>query len=307
MSISVVVIAKNAEKIITRSLKSVQFADEVILVDIKSTDDTKQIAEKYCTKIYEYKEDSRFVEPVRNFAFSKATKDWILVLDADEEIKESLALKLQEIDQKDLGDIYHLSRKNIVSNYWMQNTGWWPDYQLRFFKNGLVSWGTKIHAKPEIKAGSRVVILEAKEDLAILHHNYKDTKDYLARFDRYTDIEAEQKAEELKDNFSISQSGMLKAFSDDWFRRFFDKQGYKDGVRGFYLSLMQAAYQMTTQMKIFDLLGNKDSLEKDNRQLLIKDLRHFQKELNYWINDMEIKEKNGLTKLVIVLKRKLGL
>ncbi|AKM81440.1 MAG: Glycosyl transferase family 2 [Candidatus Pacebacteria bacterium GW2011_GWF2_38_9] len=307
MSISVVVIAKNAENIITRSLKSVQFADEVILVDIKSTDETRQIAEKYCTKIYDYKEDSRFVEPVRNFAFSKATKDWILVLDADEEIKEALALKLQEIDQKDLGDVYHLSRKNIVSNYWMQNTGWWPDYQLRFFKNGLVSWGTKIHAKPEIKAGSRVVILEAKEDLAILHHNYKDTKDYLARFDRYTDIEAEQKAEELKDNFSISQSGMLKAFSDDWFRRFFDKQGYKDGVRGFYLSLMQAAYQMTTQMKTFDLLGNKNSLEKDSRQLLIKDLRHFQKELNYWINDMEIKEKNGLTKLVIVLKRKLGL
>ncbi|MBU1033795.1 glycosyltransferase family 2 protein [Patescibacteria group bacterium] len=307
MSISVVVIAKNAENIITRSLKSVQFADEVILVDIKSTDETRKIAEKYCTKIYDYKEDSRFVEPVRNYAFSKATKDWVLVLDADEEIKESLALKLQEIDQKDLGDVYHLSRKNIVSNYWMQNTGWWPDYQLRFFKNGLVSWGTKIHAKPEIKAGSRVVILEAKEELAILHHNYKDTKDYLARFDRYTDIEAEQKAEELKDNFSISQSGMLKAFSDDWFRRFFDKQGYKDGVRGFYLSLMQAAYQMTTQMKTFDLLGNKNNLEKDNRQLLIKDLRHFQKELNYWINDMEIKEKNGLTKLVIVLKRKLGL
>jgi hypothetical protein len=178
---------------------------------------------------------------------------------------------------------------------------------LRFFKNGLVSWGIKIHAKPKIKDGSRVVILEAKEDLAILHHNYKDTKDYLARFDRYTDIEAEQKAEELENNFAISQSSLLKAFSDDWFRRFFDKQGYKDGVRGFYLSLMQAVYQMTSQMKTFDLLGNKTEMEKDDRQLLIKDLRRFQKELNYWINDMEIKEKNGLTKLIIVLKRKLGL
>lgn len=307
MSISVVVIAKNSEETIAKGLKSVQFADEVILVDIKSTDETIKIAQKYCSKIYNYAEDSRFVEPVRNFALAKATKEWILVLDGDEEIPDSLAKKLLEIDQKDLGDIYYLPRKNIVSGAWMRHTGWWPDHQLRFFKNGAVSWPKKIHSQPIIKDGFQPNFLESKEEFAILHHNYSDTKDYLSRFDRYTDIEAEQRVEKNGENFSISSSVLLKAFSDDFLRRFFANDGHKDGVRGFYLSIMQAAYQMTVQMKVFDQMGNKESFEKNSQKTLIKDLRHFQKELNYWVSDLEIKEKKGLSKLIATLKRKIGL
>jgi glycosyltransferase involved in cell wall biosynthesis len=307
MSISVVVISKNAEKTIAQVLKSAQFADEVILVDIKSTDDTVQIAQKYCSKIYPYPEDSKFVEPVRNFALSKANKDWILVLDSDEEIPSKLAEKLLEIDQKDLGDIYYLPRKNIFSGFWMKHTGWWPDYQLRFFKNGSVSWSSKIHSPPIIEEKYSPKFLDARENLAILHHNYENTKDYLSRFDRYTDIEAEQKTEENGSDFTISQSGLLRAFSDDFLRRYFSLDGHKDGVRGFYLSILQSVYQMTTQMKIFDKLENRLELEKNNQQALIKDLHHFQKELNYWVRDLEIKQANGLAKISLILKRKMGL
>jgi len=307
MSISAVVIAKNAEEVIAKNLKSVQFADEIILVDIKSSDKTTKIAQEYCSKIVSYKEDSRFVEPVRNYALSLATKNWILILDADEEIPPSLAKKFLEIDQKNLTDVCYLARKNMVSGAWMQHTGWWPDYQLRFFKKGLVSWGEKIHSQAIIKNDCKVEFLEAKEEWAILHHNYKDTKDYINRLDRYTDIEAEQRLPLVKDNFTISSSSLLKAFSDDWLRRFFAQDGYKDGVRGFYLSLMQAIYQMTVQMKIFDQLDNQKKLEKDDQFELLKNLRHFQKELNYWVRDLEIKEKTGLQKLVAILKRKLNL
>lgn len=307
MSISVVTIAKNAQDNILQSLKSVQFADEVILVDVKSTDKTKTLAKKYCSKILDYKEDSQFVEPVRDFALKQATKDWILVLDSDEEIPPTLAEKLLEIDQKDLADVYYLARKNIVSNAWMAHTGWWPDYQLRFFKNGLVSWSKEIHAQAIIKDGFEANFLEAKEELAILHHNYKNTREYLDRFNRYTDIEAEQKSIKNGANFSISSSSLLKVFSDDWLRRFFALDGYKDGTRGFYLSMMQAAYQMTVQMKIFDKLDNQEKLEKNNKQSLIKDLHHFQKELNYWVNDLEIKEKKGFSKWLFILKRKFRL
>jgi glycosyltransferase involved in cell wall biosynthesis len=305
MSISAVVIAKNSASTIVKTLSSVQFADEVILVDIKSTDLTKDKAAKYCSKILDYKEDSRFVEPVRKFALAQATKDWILVLDADEEVVPSLAKELQKIDQKDLGDVYYLPRKNIFSGFCMEHTGWWPDYQLRFFKNGLVSWGEQIHAQPVIEHGYKAQILAAKSDLALLHHNYVDTKDYLTRFDRYTDIEAEQKSKTK--GFVLSQSKLLKAFSDDFLRRFFAKEGYKDGARGLYLSLMQAVYQMTVQMKIFDQLGKHPSLEKNQRLELLKDLRHFQKELNYWVRDLESKEKKGLSKIVALCKRKLNL
>lgn len=302
MSISVVVIAKNSQQTIEQTLKSVQFADEVILVDILSTDDTLRIAEKYCTRIYNFEHDSKFVEPVRNFALAKAKKDWVLVLDADEEIPSTLADKLQEIDQKDLGDVFYLPRKNIVSGFFMQHTAWWPDYQLRFFKRDLVSWSDKIHAAPVIATNQQVSHLEIKEELAILHHNYKDTADYLSRFNRYTDIEAEQKTLDI-----ISPATLLRVFSDDLFRRFFAKEGHLDGVRGLYLSVMQAAYQMTVQMKIFDRLGNKASLEKNSQAETIQAWRCFQKELNYWVSDLEIKHSRGFRKIIALIRKKLSL
>ena len=112
MSISAIVIAKDAEKIIEKTLKSVQFADEVILVDIKSQDETIIKAKKLATNIYKFPKDSRFVEPVRNFALDKSTKDWVLVLDADEEISETLAKKLLEITEKSDKDAYYIPRKN---------------------------------------------------------------------------------------------------------------------------------------------------------------------------------------------------
>jgi len=307
MSISVVTIAKNAENTILKNLKSVQFADEVILINVKSIDSTVQIAQKYCSKICDYNEDSEFVEPVRNFALKQAHKDWVLILDSDEEIPATLATKLLEIDQQDLADVYYLARKNIFSGFWMAHTGWWPDYQLRFFKNGLVTWGKEIHGSAIIKDGSKAEFLEAKAEWAILHHNYKDTQEYLERLNRYTDIEAEQKLIKDGDNFSISSSSLLKVFSDDWLRRFFALDGYKDGTRGFYLSMMQAAYQMTVQMKIFDKLNNQEKFEKNNQQILLKDLRHFQKDLNYWINDLESKEKRGLNKWFFILRKKFSL
>lgn len=305
MSISVVVIAKNAKNTIASVLKSVQFAEEVILVDIKSGDETTELAKKYTSRIYHYHEDTRFVEPVRNFAISKATKDWVLVLDADEEIPSTLAIKLQELSRSEDNHAFYLPRKNLVSGFWMQHTGWWPDYQLRFFRKGLVTWSDTIHGRPIIADKKEARILEAKEEWAILHHNYADTKDYLARFDRYTDIEAMQKSQLIGSDFIISSSTLLQTFSDDFLRRFFQKEGYLDGARGFYMSIMQAAYQMTVQMKIFDLLGNQANLEKDPQQLILSDLRHFQKDLNYWIDDLAVKKSKGIQKLFALLRRKL--
>ena len=315
MSISAIVIAKDAEKIIEKTLKSVQFADEIIVVDIKSQDDTLIKAKKLATNIYKFPKDSRFVEPVRNFALEKATKDWVLVLDADEEISMTLAEKLKEITNNPNKEAYYIPRKNLVFNKWMQHTAWWPDYQLRFFKRGVISWGDKIHAQPlykgeEIKKDKmdslkkNIGILEAKEELAIIHHNYSNVKEYLERFNRYTDIEAEQKK---KENFKISASKLFKNFSADFFTRFFDRDGYKDGAHGLYLSIAQGLYQMTTKMKIWGSFDNDKDLEEESSEELIKTLKEFQKELDFWIKDIEIKEKKGLAKVASKLKRKLSL
>ena len=187
----------------------------------------------------------------------------------------------------------------------MRHTGWWPDYQLRFFRKGVVSWSEQIHAQPIIADNATTAKLAADETIALLHHNYANTHDYIARLNRYTDIEAEQKKPQVATDFSISHSSLLRDFADDFFRRLFAFQGYKDGVRGFYLSVMQAAYQMTVKMKLFDLLGNQDKADVSDTKQLVQDLRHFRKELNYWIHDLELQESHGLARWWIKLKRKL--
>jgi (heptosyl)LPS beta-1,4-glucosyltransferase len=315
MSISAIVISKNAENIIERALSSVQFADEVILVDIKSEDKTLEKAKKLAGKIYKYPKDSKFVEPVRNFALEKASKDWILVLDADEEIPATLAKKLKEISENNDKDAFYIARKNLVFNKWIEHTGWWPDQQLRFFKKGSISWSDKIHAQPYYKGQAitkenrkelknNISFLEVSEDLAILHHNYQSVADYWQRFDRYTEIEAGQTA---IDDFKISNSDLFKSFKDEFFRRFFDRDGWKDQSHGLYLSLSQAIYQMTVKMRVWDRLDYEKNADKSDIKEFLKDLKDFQKELDFWIADLELKQKKGLSRIFVKIKRKIKL
>src|SRR6266498_5902614 len=133
--ISVVVTVFNGEKTLNACLESVKWADEIIVVDDGSTDGTISIAKKHTDKIYHHKSQG-FVEPARNFAISKTTGDWILVLDADEQVPQSLAEKLQELAGQSETECVNLPRKNIIFNKWIQHTGWWPDYNIRFFKKG---------------------------------------------------------------------------------------------------------------------------------------------------------------------------
>ena len=304
------VIAKNAANIIERNLKSLNFVDELILVDIKSSDETVKKAKKFTKNIYQFTKDSSFVELVRNFAIKKASKDWILVLDADEEIPLSLAKKLKELSETNLAEAYYLPRKNMVFGAWIEHTNWWPDYQLRFFKQGTIEWGKKIHSQPLFKGQkissqtSGIVKLEAREEWAMIHHNYQTIEDYLLRLNRYTNIEAEQKMQARR---SISNASLMKDFSDEWFSRLFAGQGYKDGARGFYLSCLQAVYQMSVEMKIWEKNQFSSNLENKNQLVLLKELKKFQKDLNFWISDLEIRDKRGLARIWASLKRKIKL
>jgi hypothetical protein len=241
------------------------------------------------------------------------------VLDADEELPQDLQNELQTIAKQSatMGnssnkEAFYLARRNLVCGATMQHTGWWPDYQLRFFKNGSVSWSEKIHAQPLIhgqnikKMTDSVAYLPAKEELAILHHNYASFSDYIARLNRYTDVEASQK--QIDEQFKIAPTDLLAAFKDEWFRRFFDKQGYRDGVRGFYLSLMQAMYQMTTEVKTWGRLDYQDKYQQVDQKQLLLALRKFEKELHYWVDDMAMEiHAPWWSKILIKLKRKLHL
>lgn len=237
MKISAVINTFNEEANLKRCLESVKrLADEIILVDMHSSDKTVKVAKEFRAKVFYYPYTG-YVEPARNFALSKASGDWILVIDSDEELQPELAKVLrQEIKAKKI-DYLAIPRKNLIFGKWIKHSRWWPDYNIRFFKKGKVTWSSKIHSIPFTKGQGKDV--EAKEENALIHHNYQTITDYLERNFRYSKIQAEKL---VKDGYQLELKDLIKKPADEFFSRYFAGQGYKDGIHGLVLAFLQSFF-----------------------------------------------------------------
>ena len=163
--ISVVVNSWNEADNLNKCLKSVSgFANEIVVVDMHSTDDTKKVATSYGAKVYPYRR-TRVVEPARNFALSKAKGKWILLLDPDEYINQSLKKELLKITKRSDVSFVKIPRKNIIFVKCLRHTHMWP-ITYPFFRNGAVTWKNEIHSHPSSRNG--ITLLDS-EKLAIRH------------------------------------------------------------------------------------------------------------------------------------------
>lgn len=288
--ISVVINTRNEQKNLPRALVSVrQLADEIVVVDMESEDKTVEIARKAEAKVYFYKKVG-YVEPARNFAISKATGDWVLVLDADEEISESLAKKLKKIAKNPQADFYRLPRKNIIFGKWIKHSGWWPDYNIRFFKKEAVVWNEVIHSVPMTQGEG--IDLPQEEDFAIIHHNYQSVSQFLERMIRYTEIQAKFL---VKDGYKFSWQDLLRKPIGEFLNRFFANEGYKDGVHGLALSLLQSFSELVLYLRLWE--KNK-FVEKDFGDDLGSEITRNGKEIEYWLDQTKIKKTNLVAKIL---------
>ncbi len=253
MKISVVVNTYNEENNLDRCLKSVKdFADEIIVVDMHSSDKTVEIAKRYSAKIFQH-EYTRFVEPARNFALSKASGDWILILDADEELPSSLAKKLKEIVETDRADVIEIPRKNIIFGKWIEHSRWWPDFLVRFFRNGKVRFSDKIHVPP-ITEGEGIK-LEPVEENAIVHHNFQTISQFIERLNRYSDIQSEGL---IQDGYQFTWQDLVLKPNGEFMSRYFAGEGYKDGLHGLILATLQGISEFVVYTKVWEKKGFKE-------------------------------------------------
>ena len=301
MKISVVISAFNEEKKIKNCLESVKWADQIIFIDLESTDKTAEIAKQYTPHIFSHK-NFGIVEPIRNFSISKADGDWILLLDADEEVPLSLAEKLQALAKEEISsNITHikLPRKNIIFNKWIQHSGWWPDHLIRFFKKGTVHWHDTVHSIPQV-TGEGITL--SHEQHAIIHHNYENITQFFHRnFEKYAKLEAESA---LKNGYIFSVKDIIRFPLQEFLSRYFAREGYKDGLHGLVLAILMAFYHLAIFLYIWE---NKNYMEaNENMTKDLKDeLKKSKKELKYWLNTKEInQEKNLLKKNRIKNKKK---
>jgi (heptosyl)LPS beta-1,4-glucosyltransferase len=253
-TVSVVFNTFNVARDLPRAIASVKsLAEEIVVADMGSTDGTVEAAKKLGAKVFS-SEYAAYVEPARNFAISKAKGDWILILDPDEEIPAGLIKKIKEILKDPKADYFRIPRKNIIFGKWIKHSRWWPDYNIRFFKKGFVSWNEVIHSVP-LTQGTGVDLPE-KEEYAIVHRNYESVDQYLERMARYTTIQAEDL---MKNGYVFSWKDIIVKPLNEFLGRFFAGEGFKDGLHGLALGFLQAFSELVVYLKVWQKQGFKEN------------------------------------------------
>lgn len=229
--VSLIIHTKQEEKNIKDCILSVKsFADEVIVIDMSSTDKTVEIAQRLGAFIFSIP-DKGFVDNFRNFGISKANFEWIFSLDADERLTKKLIKTLKRVMKEDKYDVVRLPFKNIRLGKWMEYTGFWPDYHPRFFRKGFVKWKQNIkQAHVPLIINGRVLTLEPKEKNAIIHYNVDSINHFLIKFMRYAAL---KNGDDFFKKNKLTVHDLINYYEGEFRWRYIEKKGYLDGMRGF--------------------------------------------------------------------------
>lgn len=286
MKISVIASVFNSEDRIQEMLESVkELADEIIIVDNSSSDKTVQIAKKYTDKIFT-RPNNPMLNSNKNFGFSKAKGEWILNLDHDEVVTRELGEEIRSvINSESEVNGYFLPRKNIIFGKWIRYTGWYPDYQLRLFKNGKGKFEEK-HVHELLRVEGKTEYL--KEPLT--HYNYDSIDQFLKKMTTiYTANEAENM---IASGYVFRKIDVIHLPVKEFIQRFFAQKGYKDGLHGLVLSLLMAFYHFVVVLKIWEKEGFR---EYSNGQDILKDgIKSISKDYKYWAHRAEEWEAEGI-------------
>lgn len=298
--LSVVITTWNEEKSLARAVSSVKsIADEIVVVDTESIDGTVALAKKLGCKVFTHK-NTGIVEPVRNFSISKAKGDWILLLDADEEVPATLAHEIKRLLQDPTADYYRIARRSIIFGKWIKSSHWWPDYVYRFFKKGSVTWDDKIHSIPFTRGEGKD--LSATEDMALIHHHYSTISQYVERLNRYTDFQALNLQAK---GYNFSGSDVVAKPIAEFLNQYFARAGYREGMHGLALALLQAGSELVLYLKMWQTSGFIAS--EISPSALKSVLTQGGKDYHWWSEQARIDSASFLLKPFLKLKRKLGL
>ena len=299
VKISAVVNTRNEQDNIEDCLKSLRFADEIVVVDMESEDKTVNLALKYTKNVFNHK-NVGYVEPARNFAIRKATGNWILIVDADERIPRSLAVKLIKIAKEGEVDFVRIPRQNLIFGRWIKYSRWWPDYNIRFFKKGVVDWQDEIHSIP-ITTGTGIN-LDPKKELSIIHHHYTSIDQYLERAIRYSKT---QSKELISQGYVLDVKDVVFKPIGEFLSRFFAGEGYKDGFHGFVLASLQAFSSLLVYLYVWQEQGFKPVHHSTLIQKWPTWFKEKGKEFTYWVYTVKIHTaKKKTSRLLLRLKRK---
>ena len=244
MKLSAIVITKNEEANLERCLRSVDWADEIIVVDSGSTDRTVEIARSFSAKVFipEWKGFG----PAKQYALEQASGDWILSIDADEEVSFTLRGEVVELLKKepDCGG-YYIPRKTQFLGKWILHSGWYPDYVLRLFKKSTGRFTPAlVHEKVEVEAAT------GRLNNPLLHYSYPTLEDYVRKLDQYSTLGATELFQTGKrcTTYCLIIKPVLS-----FFRKLIFQKGWRDGWEGFLIASLTSAGTLLKYAKLRSL------------------------------------------------------
>jgi glycosyltransferase involved in cell wall biosynthesis len=242
-ALTVTIITLNEAAHIAAAIESVSFADEVLVVDSHSTDDTAAIARNAGARVIERDWPGYIAQ--KNFAAGEASHDWILSLDADERVTPQLADEIRGL----LGATpacggYRVPRLSRYLGRWIRSTDWYPDYQLRLYDRRQAEWGGR-YVHESVRARGTVGDLHGN----LLHYTYRDVSHHLQTIDRYTTLAARQMFEDGR------RAGLRHLCLNPvaaFVRNYVLRGGFRDGRVGFIVSLLNSYYVLLKFVKLWE-------------------------------------------------------
>ena len=245
MKISVKINVYNEAHNIAAACESVAWADEVVICDSDSTDNTIEIARRYTDKIFN--RAFRGYRDKHEYSDAQTTGDWIFWLDADERVTPELRAAIEALRQRDpatLSDGFRLARRTRFLGRWIEHSGWYPDYQMRLYRKAASYWdGVAPHETARVRGSIETLAGE------LLHYTSDSLSDHLRRMDSYTTLAAEYLQQQGKPARAFELFVLpLAAF----IRTYLLKQGFRDGVRGLIIAMFTAYSVFLKYAKVWE-------------------------------------------------------
>jgi glycosyltransferase involved in cell wall biosynthesis len=256
-------IARNEEENLGRTLESVRWADEIVIVDSGSTDRTPEIAKSFGAR-HVFHRDFRGHPEQKNVAMDLCTSDWILLLDADEVVSAELRQEIERVLRDPQFSAYWVPRRNLFLTRWLRHGGFYPDRKLRLFRRGAARHeeGVGPHGTPKVEGASGVL----KGDL--MHYAYPELDMYLEHMNRYSSEASEYLYVRGKTSRSIYAFGW-NAFVNPlatFIKNYIFRLGFLDGPEGLVLHWNHSVYVHWKYVKAWELArpGRQDRSAKSD-------------------------------------------
>lgn len=242
--LSVIILTQNEEKNIADCIRSAYFADEIVIVDSGSTDNTKELAEKLNARFLYHPMTEEGFAGQRNFALTQTDAEWVFYLDADERVTLDAADQIQEAVARNEQKVYRIRRENIVFGQRMHYGAHRPDYAVRLAPRKRIIWAGNVHeeVRTSLSVGKLTGCLE--------HYTYTTWEKYFVKFNQYTTLAAEAMYAERK---SVTKAAILGHTAGAFLRQYVLNKGFLDGFMGLVMSLTATMYTMTKYLKLRNL------------------------------------------------------